>query len=153
MPGVIPIMAFSTPEEADKHYEFCQKYGLIVHEPGPMTGRDFMQYFGTEVCRRMYSNVWIDSCLAKIVQSGTNLAIIDDVRFNNEREAIQEAGGCVIYLDRGLDGGTHSSENSIDIDKCNFIVDCKDKNIEQTCMIVLAILQDNNILPMVGDHI
>jgi len=140
---------FSVDEPAWLCYN---EMGIIVHAPGPMTGREFLQFLGTEVCRKMYGNVWIDACLGQIASSGTNLAIVDDVRFDNEREAMQAVGGCIIYLDRGLDGGTHSSENSMDIDQCNFIVDCKDKTIEQTCLIVLAILQDNDILPMVGDN-
>jgi hypothetical protein len=148
MPGV-----FTNKDEYSALSGFSVLGSIVYHEPGPMTGRELLQYFGTDICRRMYDNIWIDSCLANIRKSNTKLAVIDDVRFDNERIAIQDFGGVVIYLDRGLSGGTHSSENSMTVDDCNFIVDCKDKSIEETCMLILGILQDNNILPLVGSHV
>ena len=67
---------------------------------GAMTAREFLQYFGTDVCRKMKSTRWVDSCVNRIYASGTDLAIVPDVRFPNEVESIQKAGGKVIHQSR-----------------------------------------------------
>jgi len=53
-----------------------------------MTGRDLMQYFGTEICRKIDEDCWIRSCLRDIEYEQPEYALIADVRFENELDYI-----------------------------------------------------------------
>tara|TARA_R110002051_G_scaffold255116_1_gene314150 strand:- start:393 stop:1187 length:795 start_codon:yes stop_codon:yes gene_type:complete len=100
-----------------------------------MTGREVMQYVGTDVFRKMYPNVWVDATVRKIKEDGAYLALICDCRFPNEVEGVQEAGGKVIRLTKnGDDKDSHFSETALDkenYDWNNFdaIIDNKDMEI------------------------
>lgn len=100
---------------------------------GYMTAREVMQYVGTDIFRRMYPNVWIDSTLKKIEKEGPALAIITDCRFVNEAEAIKKAGGIVVKLTRQVgDGDTHQSESEIDqYDEYDIVIENHDMTIAQ----------------------
>ena len=81
---------------------------------GLMTSRELLQYFGTDIMRKMYENVWVDYAVKTITREKSNLAIVADVRFPNEVEAIKNAGGKVIRLTREFAEDSHSSENALD---------------------------------------
>lgn len=81
---------------------------------GPMTAREFMQFFGTDVMRKMYEPIWVNACIKKIQQEQSGLAIIADVRFPNEAKAIEDAGGKVVRLTREVHEDNHSSEVALD---------------------------------------
>ena len=81
---------------------------------GPMTAREFMQFFGTDIMRKMYEPIWVDACIKKIQQEQSGLAIIADVRFPNEAEAIEQAGGRLVRLTRQVFEDSHSSEIALD---------------------------------------
>jgi len=81
-----------------------------------MTARDFMQYFGTNVMRQMYGPIWVDHTINRILSERSELAIVPDVRFPNEVEAIQNAGGKVIRLTRNTRKDSHASECGLDPD-------------------------------------
>ena len=76
---------------------------------GFMTAREFLQSFGTDVCRKIKDNIWVESCISRMLTSGTELAIVTDIRFPNEVEAIQKAGGKVIRLTRSPHEDSHPS--------------------------------------------
>lgn len=91
------------------------KKEIDYHPPGPMTGREVMQYVGTELFRRMYGDVWADSCIRRINREQPLFAVITDCRFPNEVEAIQKAGGRVVRLTRGAQSkDNHPSETALD---------------------------------------
>ncbi len=81
------------------------------------TAREFLQYFGTDVMRKIKDTVWVDCTLKNIISEQSELAIIPDVRFPNEVKAIQEFGGVVIRLDRDAFSDSHPCESALDIDK------------------------------------
>jgi len=81
---------------------------------GPMTAREFMQYLGTDVMRKMYEPVHVNHALDKILSEQSNLAIVPDVRFPNEVKAIQDAGGKVVRLTRNTRKDNHASECGLD---------------------------------------
>lgn len=92
--------------------------GIIIHESGPMTARAVMQYFGTEICRKMYTNIWADACIRQIQKDNLPIALICDMRFPNEFEAIEAANGTTVRLTRQvIKGDLHASETSLDADK------------------------------------
>ena len=95
---------------------------------GLMTSRELLQYFGTDVMRKMHTNVWVDYTINTIKREQSSLAILADVRFPNEVEAVQKAGGKVIRLTREFQNDEHSSECALDEDRYDwknfdFIVD------------------------------
>ena len=42
---------------------------------GEMSAREFMQFFGTEVMRKIHPDVWANACLNKISREGSNLPL------------------------------------------------------------------------------
>jgi hypothetical protein len=112
---------------------------VTYHEPGPMTVRDFLQYFGTEICRNIYQNCHVNSCLNDIKYEEPLLAIIDDCRFENEIKAVQEAGGKVIGLTRQPFEDSHSSEQVVKENSHLFdaVIDNQDMDIHTMCTSVI----------------
>ena len=102
---------------------------------GTMTARELLQYFGTDVMRKMYNNVWVDYAISTIKGEQSSLAIVADVRFPNEVEAIQNAGGRVIRLTREFKDDSYSSENALD--KSNYSWDNFDYIVENSSPEVL----------------
>jgi len=95
---------------------------------GYMTSRELLQYFGTDIMRKMNLNVWVDYALKSIVAEQSELAVIADIRFPNEVEAIQAAGGKVVRLTREFKEDQHESESALDENNYNwdnfdFIID------------------------------
>jgi len=81
---------------------------------GTVTARQFLQYFGTDICRRIYSPVWVNALINQIKTEQSKLALITDCRFLNEVKAVQEAGGKVIRLTRQISKDAHESETQCD---------------------------------------
>lgn len=114
MPGVI------TDEKlwrylSESNLDFESRSKTMFHAAGVMTGREVLQYLGTDVFRRMYDRVWIDNCLRQIEDERPAIAVIGDCRFLNEVQAVQDAGGKVIHLTRNSESGDgHTSENDLD---------------------------------------
>ena len=66
-----------------------------------LTPRWILQYWGTEVCRQgFHDDIWIASVENKMRKTSDNI-VISDVRFPNEIKAIHNAGGIVIWVQRG----------------------------------------------------
>lgn len=80
-----------------------------------MTGREVMQYVGTDMFRRMYGDVWIDSTLRQIEKDSPELAIISDIRFPNEVLGVKRNNGVVLRLTRSPHTeDQHDSEVALD---------------------------------------
>tara|TARA_Y100000401_G_scaffold117571_1_gene127242 strand:+ start:6426 stop:7337 length:912 start_codon:yes stop_codon:yes gene_type:complete len=108
--------------------------GLSYHKKGPMTVRDFLQYMGTDIMRRIYEPIWVKACIEDIKREEPLLAVIDDCRFENEIEAIQAEGGKVVGLSRSPYKDSHSSEQDIhnNWDRLDAILDNKTNSIGDT---------------------
>jgi hypothetical protein len=66
-----------------------------------LTPRWILQYWGTEVCRQgFHDDIWIASVENKMRKTKDSI-VISDVRFPNEIRAIHNAGGIVIWVQRG----------------------------------------------------
>lgn len=100
---------------------------------GPMTAREFMQFFGSEVMRKMYDNIWIDRTLKNIKTEDPQIAIISDCRFDNEAIALKKAGAKLVYLTRSVYADDHISENGFQtFTEFDTIIDNKDMTIQET---------------------
>ncbi len=100
-----------------------------------MTVREFLQYFGTDVMRKIKDTVWVDYTIKSILNEQPDIAIIPDVRFPNEINAIHKAGGIVIRLTRDLYSDDHKCENALDPsnynwDNFDFTIENHDGSIE-----------------------
>ena len=66
-----------------------------------LTPRWVLQYWGTEVCRKAFhDDIWIASLENKIRNSRDHV-VISDCRFPNEIQAIKDAGGTIVWVQRG----------------------------------------------------
>jgi len=129
-----------TPEE----FEQCGYDKFTLHEPGHMTGREVMQFVGTEIFRRMYHNVWAQGTVNRILKENSEMAVICDCRFPNEVEAVQKAGGKVIRFTRCVDeADKHPSEISLDgYEGFDYIIDNRNMPIGQQNELVYRKLRE-----------
>lgn len=82
---------------------------------GYMTAREVLQFFGTEVIRKMLNNAHVNALMWDIAQDSPLVALVTDVRFINEVEAVQNTGGKVIRLTRvRFMEDKHESETALD---------------------------------------
>jgi hypothetical protein len=66
-----------------------------------LTPRWVLQQWGTEVCREGFHNdIWVASVENQLRKAKDNI-VITDCRFTNEIEAIKNAGGITIRVERG----------------------------------------------------
>lgn len=137
MPGVVtePLDENLEYEEVvgrlGKYYDKLD--GVIYHEPGFMTGREVMQYVGTDIFRRMLPDCWARATVKKIVEDAPEIAMVCDCRFEDEIKAIQDAGGLVVRLTRNSDSDdTHYSETALnDFDGYDLTIDNKNMTIPE----------------------
>ena len=113
---------------------------------GEMTAREFMQFLGTDIMRQIHPNVWTNACLNKITKEGSELSIVADVRFPNEVEAINRAGGKVLRLERDVHQDKHDSETALDSENYNYenfwnVLDNREMNIGDTIVEIKRLLE------------
>lgn len=107
--------------------------------PYGMTAREFLQYFGTDIMRKIKDTVWVDYTIKNIINEQSQIAIISDVRFPNEINAIKEAGGIIIRLNRDVFKSDHHCEvaldqNNFDWSNFDYIIDNKNISIDDLCV-------------------
>jgi len=124
---------------------------------GYMTVREVLQVVGTDMFRGLNHNVWVNSCLRQIEQEHPEIALISDVRFENEVTAIQNNNGFVIGLTRNPyknNVDTHISEQEPQkcLQTCDVVIDNDNLDIpQQNKQIYLAIQNLNNMTTIIGD--
>jgi len=70
---------------------------------GPMSGRELMQIFGTDVMRQMFDDcIWVNATFRSILRDSPDIALIPDTRFPSELRAIYANAGYVIRLTRNV---------------------------------------------------
>ena len=126
-------------------FNMTKMAGYQEVKEGEMTSREFMQYLGTEVMRKMHQDVWANACVNKMKKENSELAIVADVRFPNEVEVIKKAGGKVLRLERNPFNDDHDSEKALDADNYdhdNFwhVLDNSDNKIEETQKEIVKLL-------------
>lgn len=127
---------FNTKEEADGYVgHLMDVYGQFQMEyvvgEQQMTVRQFLQELGTDGLRDgLHPNTWVNALMSDYKHKPTGTVyndqggevlelpnwIITDTRFPNEAQAIKDAGGIIIRVDRpGVKPiNPHPSENSLD---------------------------------------
>jgi len=89
----------------------------------PTIMRALMQEYGTEVRRADNKNHWVKTWIRSVMEK--NLIVVDDVRFQNEYDAVKDMGGIIIRVKRSdiTTGGHHQSETEHLGFKEDFIID------------------------------
>lgn len=127
--------------------------------PCGKTIREVLQWFGTDICRALYRDCWVNSWHSKVLKycfdhGNDCIVLVSDVRFINELQEIQGLGGKVIRLLRNPINDLHESETALDhveklsassgysegsiwfpknefLDYFNIVLDNKNLNIEE----------------------
>ena len=140
MPGII------TDERLLKHKNIKSLISdgiLRYHKPGKMSAREFLQFFGTDVCRSIYEDVWQSRLVKDIEVEEPLIAVVDDCRFPNEAAAIQSAGGKVIHLTRIKSKDSHASECALSSYKdFDAVIDNTKNSIAETNMDIIKALTE-----------
>ena len=116
-----------------------------------MTVREVLQYVGTDMFRGLDPSIWVNACMNQIQKEEPELALISDVRFENEVKAIQAEKGYVIGFTRSpfkQPKKDHVSETAPAkcLEICNIVIDNANLSIpEQNEQIYLAIKHLNNV--------
>ena len=143
--GLTEKQCYGTDEDKNTHTDIMWENLPNVnhdHTTDTITAREFLQYFGTDICRHIKETVWVDSCIQRMINSGTELAIVPDIRFPNEVEAIQKAGGKVIRLTRSPHEDQHASETALnDYDGFDHIIDNQSLTADETNRNLMGLLR------------
>lgn len=123
--GIKHSQVYGTDEQKNQEIEHLRWENMPANKSktGPMTAREFMQYLGTDIMRKMYKDVWINSLMKKIEEDNPKIALISDVRFDNEIKKVKDELGIVIGLKRDIykSKDRHSSEK-IKFNLCSKII-------------------------------
>ena len=122
---------------------------------GYMTAREFMQFYGTNICRRIHDRVWIDATMNQIKAETPELTLIGDCRFENEIDEVHDNGGKVIYFTRNSESeDSHDSEKASEfIDKYDCVLDNASLSIDEQNVAILEQIQDWGILPKYSEAV
>jgi len=117
----------------------------------PLTAREVMQILGTDILRTMQNNVWAGATIRKIQKDNPDVALIGDCRFPNEVEAVQNAGGIVIKLERSLFYSDHASETALNKEHYNqdifdYTINNQHIELDTKNEIILKFLKKEHIL-------
>jgi hypothetical protein len=128
----------------------------INMESVPMTVRDFLQKLGTDAIRDgLHTNAWVNALMSdyKAIDYNDDVQheypnwIVTDTRFPNEAQAIKDAGGIVIRVDRPLVKPINDHPSEIGLDDWKFdykIANASD--IVSLSLTVLNILKQEKLL-------
>ena len=135
-------------------------YGVQYH----LTPRMLLQRIGTDVCREVHPNTWINATMRDYKHIPNNSFgnrmpddtedipyiypnwIITDCRFPNEAKVIEDRGGIVIRVNRNIPSDdNHASETSLDDYPFKHVIN-NDGSIDDLINRVNSVLKANNIV-------
>ena len=132
--------------ESGEFKESFTSLPLSNKEGKPMTNREFLQYFGTEVGRSIDKDLWIKALMYSYGRDKESHWIVPDVRFPNEADAIRNAGGVLWKIERdGSGAGNHISEKLIDDIMVDIIIE---NNLDMKYYIKAITLAYNDTMNM-----
>lgn len=132
--------------ESGEFKESFTSLPLSNKEGEPMTNREFLQYFGTEVGRSIDKDLWIKALMYSYGRDKESHWIVPDVRFPNEADAIRNAGGVLWKIEReGSGAGNHISEKLIDSIGVDIVIE---NNLDMKYYIKAVILAYNDTMNM-----
>lgn len=158
MPGVITEFSanhlrVSNSTNVELMTNKARAINCIYHQSGPMSGREILQWFGSDICRQIFGKCWINATLNQIKEDNSALAIITDIRFPNEVEGVQEVDGLVVRLTRMITTeDMHMSETKLDnYQKFDYILDNSTMSIKEQNAAVTKLVVDEWKMMVLGD--
>lgn len=94
--------------------EVVDHFGWDTLKADTREGRPFLQDLGVAVRQHVESNAWVTAAMRTAEEAGGNV-VFSDVRFPNEADAIRDAGGTLIRIERpGTEAANeHVSEHAL----------------------------------------
>lgn len=133
-----------------KRYSFAAKLKEIAKDLFAMDkkNREFLQYLGTDVLRKVKDSVWIDYVMRQVEFEKPERAVIDDMRFLNEAEAAKQHGFTTVKLEAetgsrnvaGLSADKHQSEVEAGELQCDYTINT-DCTIDEMYMKIMDVLK------------
>jgi hypothetical protein len=114
-----------TEAEVIAKMDRIKESGQVVSPFGSVSGRKFLQKYGTEAHREMFgSDFWLDQVIPNVnnpreryigFDRTCDVLIIPDVRYQNEVQRVCNAGGQLWKINRNVEGHTtgHASEGKL----------------------------------------
>lgn len=132
--------------ESGEFKESFTSLPLSNKEGEPMTNREFLQYFGTEVGRSIDRDLWVKALMYSYGRDKESHWIVPDVRFPNEADAIRNAGGVLWKIERdGSGAGNHISEKLIDDINVDLVIE---NNLDMKYYIKAIIMAYNHTMEL-----
>jgi hypothetical protein len=139
--GVPEQGCYGTDEEKNAPIEHLLWQNFPVKEviegrTGPMSGRDVLQVFGTDVVRKFYNDAWARGTYSSIRRDGHQLSLICDARFPNELDMGESVNAKSIRMLRRIFADVHKSETALDdrpLNRYTVILDNRELDIAQQC--------------------
>lgn len=125
------------------------KLPFKIYKRGKISSRELLQYFGTDLIRKICPDAWVNATINKIKREQPTLALICDVRFPNEVEGIQKSGGKIVRFTRApFTEDKHKSETALDnFHGFDWICDNSEMNIYTQNQSVIEKMKEWKILP------
>jgi hypothetical protein len=120
----------------------------IGDKTGPMSVREVLQYYGTEIFRKQDPQIWVRILKNALLEKQPDVAIVADMRFPNEVAGIKELGGKTVYLTRAVPPlHSHESETALLPENFNwnnfdYVLYNHDAGLVQTQHILIKILTE-----------
>lgn len=164
----IPLkLMFGTNEdkETKTHIQWESLHKLLpqhAHKTGPMSVRELLEVFGTDICREFDENCHVASAEYSLHLANPTIGIIPDGRFANEFEHFEKKrdnGNDYIHLiklTRNPHKSSAKSENglsSISDDRYNLVIDNQDITVNEKNAILIDYLVNNGVLSNSGVEI
>lgn len=138
---------YGVPQDIKQVEKMFKDRGIILNQT-EMTGREVMQYFGTNIVRKMYGPAWAKSTLRRIKEEQPILAVITDGRFQDELDEVKSASGKCIKLLRHPFKDKHDSEKiSIKDEDFDAIIDNSKMSLDEQNDELIKILEPFEVLP------
>jgi hypothetical protein len=137
--GLNPTNVYGTDDDKNKETELLwENVPTKEKKTGNITHREFLEYFGTKVVRKIKSDAWVEATMNSIIKENSEIAVIPDVRFPNEVNAIKEAGGKIIRLTRNVHDSKIECETALDEKNFDWslfdnVIDNSNSSIEDLC--------------------
>ena len=158
------IKSFAEPVKRVCSYIACESYELYLNDKTKkeeafdnVTRREFMTILGTDIARKVNSDIWINFMDKHIINREgkpylIKNTIIDDVRFVNEANYIKNNGGILIRLvgdPGGLEDGlnsNHVSETELDDYPFEYVLDTNEIGTKAFVKKVQDVLSINKLI-------
>lgn len=128
--------------------------GIIKYKSGPMSGRQFLEYLGTNVMRQINPDCFSNAIKNLITTPDpyyglTHICVVDDLRFPGELKAIKDIGGIVVRLTKKTEeAAKNNHESNVALDGkenlFDYVIDNQNMTMEESFGELMGLLYKEN---------